>query len=170
MAIKFNQPDNDNLSKTSAPSGLCGIFNRAAAKRAGQISALGLTAALMTGCATSQFNVDTCMRASFTSIGIVGGGSSAFDPNCGDAKTAEVLMRRQNDPVSNALGFLLYLDQNPDARAQLQQRMGGAENVQIEPAAVADLLAMPDTSRYVGVQIYAKISPEARQTVDSFLR
>ena len=146
------------------------VFENANLRRAGALSTLGLAAAILSGCATPGLNTETCMGTDYNGIGFYGVGQSKWDKDCANAEFAETLLRKKNDPVGNALGFLLYLDQLPGARAQLEARLGQKGALRIEPETVATLLASPDVSRYTGVQLYAKMNEDDRATVNSLLQ
>jgi hypothetical protein len=158
------------VTATNDNAPLRSVFENANLRRAGMLSTLGLAAAILSGCATPGLNTETCMGTDYNGIGFYGVGESKWDKDCGSAEFAETLLRNKNDPVGNALGFLLYLDQLPGARAQLEARLGQKGALRIEPETVATLLASPDISRYTGVQLYAKMNEQDRATVHGLLQ
>ncbi len=138
------------------------LFNRAA---------LGIATLVLAGCQTLQKpNTDTCMQERSMRALLFNTGGTTYNTDCNDGRTAYALLKRSGDPVGNALGFLLYMDQNKAAKEMLEARMGGKEKVKVEPETVAGLLLSGDeTSRYVGFQIYAASPEEARKNVNTIL-
>lgn len=138
------------------------LFNRAA---------LGIATLVLAGCQTLQKpNTDTCMQERSLRALVFNTGGTTYNTDCNDGRTAFALLNRSGDPVGNALGFLLYMDQNKAARDMLEARMGGKDNVRVAPETVAGLLLSGDeTSRYVGFQIYAASPEETRKNVNTIL-
>lgn len=134
------------------------------------LSSLMLTAA--TGCTSIQFpNTDTCMQAKNVNALLVGFGGTSYNTNCNDGRIAFALMARAGDPVGNALGFLLYLDQNPEAKKMLEGRMGGESNVRLSEKTIAGLLLSDDeVSRGIGAQIYVSSDEKSRSAVNDILK
>lgn len=138
------------------------LFNRAACIT---------TALVLAGCQSLQKpNTDTCMQEHSVRALLFNTGGTTYNTDCNDGRTAFALLNRSGDPVGNALGFLLYMDQNKAARTMLETRMGGKDNVKVAPETVAGLLLSGDeTSRYVGFQIYAASPEDARRNVNAIL-
>lgn len=133
--------------------------------------ALGLSTLVLAGCQTLQKpNTDTCMQErSFRAIFFNTGGTT-YNTDCNDGRTAYALLARQGDPVGNALGFLLYMDQNKQAKANLEARLGGKDKVKVAPETVAGLMLSSDpTSRYLGLQIYTAQPEETRINVSDII-
>lgn len=128
--------------------------------------------ALTTGCATTQLpNTDTCMQASNFNALVVGVGGTSYNTACNDGRTAYALMTRADDPVGNALGFMMYMDQNPEAQKMLENRLGGKDKVKIADTTVAGLLMSDDeTSRSIGAQIYVSSGEQARGGINEILK
>ena len=135
------------------------------------VSTLTLSGAL-TGCATSTLpNTDTCMQAKNVNALLVGFGGTSYNQSCNDGRVAFALMTRADDPVGNALGFMLYMDQNPDAKKMLEGRLGGKDKVKIADDTVAGLLLSEDeTSRSIGAQIYVASDEKARGGINEILK
>ncbi|QQG36905.1 MAG: hypothetical protein HYS17_03800 [Micavibrio aeruginosavorus] len=141
------------------------------------------TAFFVSGCATVvQPRPESCMGGGGVSVMGVGVRNVSFDEKCAayqkermtretDISRAESLLLKQNDPVGNALGMLLSLELSPEARAQLEKRVGGKEKIRIAPETLAGLLmAQNETSRYVGLQIYAASPEDVHKGVDDILK
>ncbi len=150
-------------------------------KRAGAASVL-TGSLLLTGCATNIIaQPDSCISGNGFQF-IFGFTRSGFDKECGeyqkeklrmeaDIKRAETLMRKPNDPVSNALGVLLSFDLNPEAKKKLDARMGGADKIRIEPETLVGLLAANNMqSRYVGMQLYAHADKDTQNKAGQLLK
>lgn len=141
------------------------------------------TALLLSGCATVvQPRPESCMGGGGVSVMGVGVRTVSFDEKCAtyqkermtqeaDISRAETLLLKPHDPVGNALGMLLSLELNPAARAQLEKRVGGKERIRVAPETLVGLLtAQNETSRYVGLQIYAASPPDVLKGVDDLLK
>ena len=133
--------------------------------------ALGLGALTLAGCSTlSQPDTNTCMQVTNVNALLVGFGGTKYNRSCNDGRMAFALMQRENDPVGNALGFLLYLDQNPEAQKMLESRLGGREGVKLKSETVAGfLLADDDISRSIGAQIYMASDDKSRADINNVL-
>ncbi|HEY0902082.1 MAG TPA: hypothetical protein VGD95_08160 [Micavibrio sp.] len=133
--------------------------------------AAGASGLLLAGCASvSPPNPDTCMQESSVNALLVGFGGTKYNTSCNDGRMAFALMNRADDPVGNALGFLLYLDQNPEAKKMLENRMGGKDKVKMSGSTVAGfLLSNDDTSRSIGAQIYMGSDEPTRAAVNEVL-
>lgn len=143
----------------------------------------GLTAAaLLTGCANIVVpNDGGCWGGGGMRVLGTGGYTKTYDEQCGKDKLAtkrtevditvvEQLLKRQNDPVGNALGMLMAQDINPENRKKLEERMGGADKIQVAPETIIGLMtANNNTSRYVGFQLYAAAPEKERAAVDQLL-
>lgn len=134
--------------------------------------ALGVSTLALTGCATTMLpNTDTCMQASSVNALLVGFGGTSYNTSCNDGRVAFALMTRADDPVGNALGFMLYMDQNPEAKKALEGRLGGKDKAKIADTTVAGLLLSEDeTSRSIGAQIYVASDDKARSAVNDILK
>ena len=134
--------------------------------------ALGIgSAVLAAGCTTMQKpNHESCMGEKSTYAAIFGTSSVSYNAECGDARMAYSLLTRPGDPVGNALGFVLYIDQNKNAKAQLEERMGGKDKVRVAPETITGLLtSTDDSSRYIGAQIFAYSPEDTRVAVNDML-
>lgn len=151
-------------------------------RQAAAASALA-TAFLVSGCATVvQPRPESCMGGGGLSVMGVGVRNVSFDEKCAayqkermtreaDISRVENLLMKPNDPVGNALGMLLSLELNPEARAHLEKRVGGKEKIRIAPETLVGLLTAPnETSRYVGLQIYAASPEDVHKGVDNILK
>lgn len=134
--------------------------------------ALGLGSLVLAGCASLQEpDTTTCMQSHSTRAIIFNTGGTKYNTDCNDGRAAFALLNRSGDPVGNALGFLLYMDQNKEAKSNLEERMGGKDNVKVAPETVAGLLTSPDnTSRYMGLQIYLYQPEKTRADVSTILQ
>ncbi len=146
-------------------------------------SALALSAATaLGGCVTTVARApESCMGGGGVGLLFVGFNRVSFDEKCAayqkerQQRTADTaiftaLMNDKN-PVSQALGFLMYQAQrDPGAREALEKSAGGREFIRVEPQTVAGLLAGDDNSRYVGIQIYSYSSTEDRKATDDILK
>lgn len=135
------------------------------------VSTFALSGAL-SGCATTMLpNTDTCMQASSVNALLVGFGGTSYNTACNDGRVAFALMTRADDPVGNALGFMLYMDQNPEAKKMLEGRLGGKDKVKIADTTVAGLLLSEDeTSRSIGAQIYVMADEKTRGSINEILK
>lgn len=133
--------------------------------------ALGLTPVFLAGCTTlQQPNTDTCMQVKSVRALVFNTGGTSYNTDCNDGRTSFALLNRAGDPVGNALGFLLYMDQNKQAKTMLEQRMGGKDKVTVAPETIAGLLTSADaTSRYLGLQIYSAQPEEGRVQVNDII-
>lgn len=137
---------------------------------------------LLSGCATVvPPKPDSCMGGGGVRLMGIGFTKTGFDEDCAkyqqeklqaeaDIARAETLMKRPNDPVGNALGMLLSLDLNPEAREKLQTRMSGADKIRVAPETLAGLLTADNvTSRYIGFQLYAASPEDVHEKVHALL-
>lgn len=133
--------------------------------------AAGASALVLSGCATiSAPDTNTCMQASNVSALLIGFGGTKYNTSCNDGRMAFALMNRPDDPVGNALGFLLYMDQNPEAKKMLESRMGGADNIKMPGSTVAGfLLSSDEISRSIGAQLYLGSNEQTRNEVNDAL-
>lgn len=134
--------------------------------------ALGVGTMALTGCATTMLpDTDTCMQVKKVHALLVGFGGTSYNQSCNDGRVAFALMTRADDPVGNALGFMLYMDQNPEAQQMLESRLGGKDKVKIADTTVAGLLLSDDEiSRSLGAQIYVASGAEARNSINEILK
>lgn len=124
------------------------------------------------GCATTEKpERKDCQGGASIDIFFASIGYIASSKECRDAQTSHTLMTKENSPVDNLLGFTLYLDQSPQAKLYLEERMGGKENIKIAPEIIVDLLTSSDQdSQSLGYQAYAYSPQKSRLEVSALLK
>lgn len=125
---------------------------------------------------------ENCFEGSGIMVLGTGGSSTKYNSDCGEKKlqqkrtevdiaVVEQLLKRENDPISNALGMMIAREMSPENWKKLEASMGGAQNIRVTPETVVELMTAPNqTSRFVGFKLFIMSSDDVRTQVDSQLK
>lgn len=122
---------------------------------------------------TSQENTNLgiCRDEKWLDLLVVGFGFTHSDKDCVRAETVFTLMTKKNNDIDNLIGLSMYMDENPQVQKYLEERMGGKENVRIDPQIIVGLLTSEhEDSQSLGYQTYAYSPLKTRMQVSAIFK